>query len=64
MNKGTNVTSVGTDIEEVKQKNANSGLSYNEAKRLLAETTGGNGTAKYSNTNADEVRMELGKQGE
>jgi hypothetical protein len=27
----------GTNIEEVKQKNAQSGLSYNEAKELLAK---------------------------
>ncbi|SFG04011.1 hypothetical protein SAMN05216353_12014 [Halobacillus alkaliphilus] len=27
-----NVTSSGTDIDEVKRQNANSGLSYNQAK--------------------------------
>lgn len=30
-------TIVGTDIEEVKRLNASSGLSYNEAKLLLAQ---------------------------
>ncbi|MBI0575924.1 hypothetical protein IEC97_01010 [Neobacillus cucumis] len=30
-------TSVGTDIEEVKRLNSQSGLSYNEVKKLLAE---------------------------
>ena len=29
-------TSVGTDIEEVKKLNKQSGLSYNEVKQLLA----------------------------
>ena len=41
-------TVVGTDIEEVKRLNANSGLSYNEVKALLAKTTGGRGTAFYN----------------
>ena len=30
-------TSVGTDIEEVNRLNSQSGLSYNEVKKLLAE---------------------------
>jgi hypothetical protein len=30
-------TIAGTDIEEVKRLNANSGLSYNEVKALLAQ---------------------------
>lgn len=30
-------TKVGTDIEEVKRLNSQSGLSYNEVKKLLAE---------------------------
>ncbi|MDN3018778.1 hypothetical protein V7161_22640 [Neobacillus drentensis] len=30
-------TAAGTDIEEVKRLNAQSGLSYNEVKQLLAE---------------------------
>lgn len=35
------LTVVGTDIEEVKRLNSQSGLSYNQVKQLLAE--------KYSN---------------
>jgi hypothetical protein len=30
-------TVVGTDIEEVKRLNSQSGLSYNEVKKMLAE---------------------------
>ncbi|WHY65300.1 hypothetical protein [Neobacillus sp. SuZ13] len=30
-------TKVGTDINEVKRLNSQSGLSYNEVKKLLAE---------------------------
>ncbi|MEH7501897.1 hypothetical protein V7152_07590 [Neobacillus drentensis] len=30
-------TKVGTDIEEVKRLNSQSGLSYNEVKKLLAD---------------------------
>ncbi|WP_409298383.1 hypothetical protein V1498_09000 [Peribacillus sp. SCS-26] len=36
MKKGTEFTKAGTDIEEVKRLNKNSGLSYNETKELLA----------------------------
>jgi hypothetical protein len=31
------VTIVGTDIEEVKRLNSQSGISYNQVKQLLAE---------------------------
>ncbi|WP_456272117.1 hypothetical protein [Bacillus sp. AK031] len=31
------VTASGTDIEEVKRLNAQSGLSYNQVKQMLAE---------------------------
>ncbi|WP_196493743.1 hypothetical protein [Ornithinibacillus caprae] len=37
MTDGNNRTVAGTDIEEVKRLNQNSGLSYNEAKELLAK---------------------------
>ncbi|WP_268895679.1 hypothetical protein [Gottfriedia acidiceleris] len=30
-------TITGTDINEVKRKNSNSGLTYNQVKQLLAE---------------------------
>lgn len=48
-------TSTGTKINEVKRENANSGLSYNEAKEILAKT-GGKGTAIYSDTNMEEEK--------
>ncbi|WP_256941142.1 hypothetical protein [Bacillus sp. EAC] len=35
--KDKKVTIAGTDIEEVKKQNANSGLTYNQVKQLLAE---------------------------
>ncbi|QPA58285.1 gamma-type small acid-soluble spore protein [Lysinibacillus sphaericus] len=50
----------GTNIDEVKQKNAESGLSYNEVKALLAKQ-GGHGTAVFSDTNVDEVKQEMHK---
>lgn len=53
-------TSAGTNINEVKQKNAEAGLSYNEVKALLAKT-GGHGTAIYSDTDIEEVRQEIHK---
>ncbi|MDC2866838.1 MULTISPECIES: hypothetical protein [unclassified Bacillus (in: firmicutes)] len=37
MNKEKKYTIVGTDIDEVKSLNKNSGLSYNEVKQLLAK---------------------------
>lgn len=33
-------TASGTNIDEVKRQNADSGLTYNQAKELLAKTTG------------------------
>ncbi|WP_059170453.1 hypothetical protein [Bacillus sp. FJAT-27445] len=53
-----NFTSVGTDIEEVKRLNTESGLSYNEVKDLLAKT-GGKGTAMYSDTDIEEVKRQI-----
>ncbi|MGN7179124.1 hypothetical protein [Paenibacillus sp. FSL R5-0490] len=35
--KKKNITIAGTDIDEVKRLNSQSGLSYNEVKRMLAE---------------------------
>ncbi|WP_036198886.1 hypothetical protein [Ureibacillus sinduriensis] len=43
----------GTDIEEVKRKNAESGLSYKEVLEHLAKTGG-------SNTKADNATMGMG----
>ncbi|AYA76220.1 gamma-type small acid-soluble spore protein [Bacillus sp. Y1] len=51
-------TEVGTDINEVKKKNAESGLSYNEVKALLAQT-GGKGTSQYSNTDLEEIKSRI-----
>ena len=48
----------GTDIGEVKRKNAASGLSYNEVKALLAKT-GGHGTSVYSDTNTEQVKNQI-----
>ncbi|MFC5588180.1 gamma-type small acid-soluble spore protein [Sporosarcina soli] len=48
-------TEAGTDIEEVKRQNANSGLTYNEMKEILAQS-GGFGTGKYSDTDAETIR--------
>ncbi len=50
-------TEAGTDIEEVKRQNANSGLTYNEMKEILAQS-GGFGTRKYSDTDAEAVRKQ------
>lgn len=51
-------TSAGTDINEVKRKNAASGLSYNEVKEMLARSDG-QGTAIYSDTKSNEVKKEI-----
>ncbi|GGN52734.1 MULTISPECIES: gamma-type small acid-soluble spore protein [Oceanobacillus] len=56
MENNTKYTASGTNIEEVKRANENSGMSYNEAKEYIARTTGGHGTEIYSNTNAEQVR--------
>ena len=50
-------TKAGTDIIEVKRQNADSGLTYNEMKELIAKT-GGVGTAAYSDTDVNEVRRQ------
>lgn len=52
-------TAAGTDIQSVREKNANSGMSYNEVKAYMARTTGGHGTIKYSNTDAEQVRKDI-----
>lgn len=48
-------TEAGTDIDEVKRQNANSGLTYNEVKEVIAKS-GGFGTGKYSDTDVEAVR--------
>lgn len=47
----------GTDIEEVKRKNAASGMSYKEVMEYLA-STGGKKTKMFSDTNVDEVKKQ------
>lgn len=51
-------TVAGTDIDEVKRKNAQSGMSYNEVKAWLVKTTGGHGTSVYSDTDPKDIRKE------
>lgn len=48
----------GTDIGEVKRKNAAYGLSYNEVKEMIAKT-GGHGTSVYSDTDVERVKNEI-----
>lgn len=45
---GDEYTVSGTNIEEVKRNNAQSGLTYNEVKQLLAKTTGTKDEGSYS----------------
>lgn len=47
-------TSAGTDIEEVKRKNAESGMSYNEVKEFITKTTGSHGKGTYNDTDHGE----------
>jgi len=56
MEENKKYTEAGTDIDEVKKLNEQSGMSYNEAKEYIARTTGGYGTGIYSDTNAKNVR--------
>lgn len=58
MQNNRKLTVAGTDIEETKRKNAESGLSYNEVKAMLAQT-GGYGTAKYSDTDPNQVKRQI-----
>ncbi len=57
--KNQRLTNTGTDIEEVKRLNANSGLSYNEAKAYIAREMGGHGTSVFSDTDPKEVQREI-----
>ena len=51
-------TVAGTDIEEVKRKNATSGMSYKEIMEYLART-GGKNTKMFSDTNAEGVKRQI-----
>ena len=46
----------GTNIDEVKRNNAQSGLTYNEVKELLAQTTGNEDEGSYSQSDISEVK--------
>ncbi|HHW37229.1 MAG TPA: gamma-type small acid-soluble spore protein [Bacillales bacterium] len=52
-------TVVGTNINEVKSQNENSGMSYNQVKEWLAKTSGGCGTEIYSNTDGKNVKNSI-----
>ena len=62
MEKDKKYTAAGTNIETVKQSNEQSGMSYNEAKEYIARTSGGSGTAIYSDTNAEQIRKQNQKR--
>ncbi len=49
-------TVAGTNIDEVKRQNERSGMSYNEVKQWLSQTTGGHGTRIYTDTDMEEVK--------
>lgn len=51
-------TVAGTDINEVKHQNAQSGLSYNETKKLLAKNIV-NSTAAFSKTDVEQVKKDI-----
>ena len=55
-NRDEGKTVSGTDIGEVKRKNAASGLSYNEVKEMLVKT-GGHGTSAYSDTTSKKIKF-------
>jgi hypothetical protein len=58
MESNRKLTVAGSDIEEIRRKNAESGLSYNEVKAMLAQT-GGHGTKKYSDTDPKEIKRQI-----
>lgn len=58
MNEPKKFTEAGTDIEEVKRQNANSGLSYNEIMAIIAHTEG-KGTSQYSDTDPEKVKRQI-----
>ncbi|QHE53984.1 gamma-type small acid-soluble spore protein [Pontibacillus sp. HMF3514] len=55
----TNKKNTETDVFHIKNKNAHSGMTYNEVKEYIARTTGGHDTKKYSNTDVNEVKAEI-----
>lgn len=55
-------TVAGTNIDEVKQQNMNSGMSYNEVKFWLAMANGGRGTRIFSNTDIEAMRRKFANE--
>ena len=52
---------VTEDVKKMREIAQHSGLTYNQAKAYIAQTCGGTDTAKYSDTNVEEVRNDIGK---
>ncbi len=50
-------TKSGTNIADVKRNNANSGLTYNEVKEVLANRTGNPDAGSYSQTDIKGVQQ-------
>lgn len=49
-------TESGTNIADVKRNNENSGLTYNEVKKVLAQKTGNPDAGSYSQTDIKNVQ--------
>jgi hypothetical protein len=52
-------TTAGTNIDEVKRLNAQSGLSYNEIKEFLAKTTSITEAQIYNHQDFNNVRQDI-----
>ncbi len=48
----------GTNVDEVKRNNANSGMTYNEVKKVLANTIGNLDEGSYSQTDIANVKQD------
>ena len=53
----------GTNIEEVKRNNENSGLTYTQVKELLAKTTGTQDAGNYSQTEIAAIKRKVNTLG-
>ncbi|WP_017380688.1 hypothetical protein [Paenisporosarcina sp. TG-14] len=60
MNNNQNIqgtfTKSGTNITDVKSKNEQSGMTYNQVKNVLANTTGNKDEGNYSQTDIANVK--------
>ena len=56
LNSQDGFTVSGTNIDEVKRNNAQSGLTYNEVKQLLAKKTGTRDEGLYSQTEIVDLK--------